>query len=53
MSATVEIPTGKIENIEPESVVADNPQPYEQGTDQTYDPKMSATVEQAKLRKLN
>ena len=42
VSATVEIPTGKIENVEPESVVGDNPQSYEQGTDQTYDPNSDA-----------
>ena len=39
MSATIEIPTSNLETIvEPESA-PDTPQSYEQGTDQTYDPK--------------
>ena len=46
MSATIEIPSSNLETIvEPESA-PDNPQSYEQGTDQTYDPNSDAPKKQ-------
>ena len=42
VSATVEIPTGNLENVEPESVVVDNTQSYEQPKDHTYNPNSDA-----------
>ena len=45
VNATIEIPTSNLETVAaPENVVVENPQSYEQGTDQN-DPNVSATAE--------